>query len=1014
MRDVNDTGFELVLGRADWARRFGLPPDGAAPAGAGVVYDRARKGARLRSSLERLPGEAHAESDRLGPDDRTAVARDRFGSWYWIDPTDRTRILVRSVGDEAVTVFWPAGGEEGRGDAADPDAGAVGWGAVDPGPGDSDAGGPFSALAAPEPPPPQTLRALTITEDHRLVAAATEPDRLLVFDLHGGGPPRPIPWWGKEPFAPACAAARPDGGCYLVEAPSEGAPRVWALDRALRPEGPPGTPVRSGEFGPLSSAHEEDAPGGDEDGGGSAGDGASEEDARRGSISVAPFSLPEPLRTRALVVLPDDTVLLLHVGPSIPGVSEAVPTPESRVLHYRLFRAGAPLSEPDLLGSFELRAVFAAAEGREIAHSRWSDWLAHDVAFVPGTPGPTESVRGTVYAVGTGGLRAYALTLRGEGAAPELRYEDLPLRRFGGKGLVAAGEEVYYDFQDRWLPFTARPRRRFVEEGTMVSAPFDGRVPGVTWHRLFVDGCIPSGHTVRVESRAADREHELEGRPWQPEPALYRRGSGPEIPSYAPFTPAERSREGVGTWELLFQRAEGRYLQLRITLEGDRRDTPYLYALRAYAPRFSYLDRYLPAVYREDEESAHFLERFLANAEGIFTVIEGKIAAQEATMDVRTVPSEYLDWLATWFGAEFDPALDARRKRLFLDHAVELFAQRGTPAGIARMLHLIAEPCVDESLFTRAGIAAAVGRPAYAEDAVRTPYQIRIVERFAARAVPRASLGDPTAPEQPLRIRPELRWSPSEGTEILHRRFRTFLDRRYADAAETPEDVWGEAPAFPPLLPGFSESRAATRRSDWRLFVRQAIDGPYAEIDAGSVSGAVGEEADSITRRYRAFLRRRYRRIEALRAVYPDAPDRFSGVQLPDAMPTGSALSDWMHFAGLDLPVHEAAHGFTVLVPVDPSRPVAEQRERLELADRVVEREKPAHTWYDVLPYWAAFRAGAVRLGLDTVLGRGSRYAALLLGEGALSQATVGAAHPENVTDRRVLGRDASDSPHPV
>ena len=44
---------------------------------------------------------------------------------------------------------------------------------------------------------------------------------------------------------------------------------------------------------------------------------------------------------------------------------------------------------------------------------------------------------------------------------------------------------------------------------------------------------------------------------------------------------------------------QGRYLWLRVVLHGDGRAGPEIVALRAWANRFSYVDRYLPRVYRE-------------------------------------------------------------------------------------------------------------------------------------------------------------------------------------------------------------------------------------------------------------------------------------------------------------------------------------------------------------------------------------------------------------------------------
>jgi hypothetical protein len=87
------------------------------------------------------------------------------------------------------------------------------------------------------------------------------------------------------------------------------------------------------------------------------------------------------------------------------------------------------------------------------------------------------------------------------------------------------------------------------------------------------------------------------------------------------------------------------------------------------------------------------------------------------------------------------------------------------------------------------------------------------------------------------------------------------------------------------------------------------------------------------------------------------------------------------------LPTARAAHRFTVMLPMPPGA-YARQRERLELARRVLELEKPAHTTFDLKFYWALFRLGEVRLGYDTLLDRGSRapelMGPLVLGQGHL------------------------------
>jgi hypothetical protein len=107
------------------------------------------------------------------------------------------------------------------------------------------------------------------------------------------------------------------------------------------------------------------------------------------------------------------------------------------------------------------------------------------------------------------------------------------------------------------------------------------------------------------------------------------------------------------------------------------------------------------------------------------------------------------------------------------------------------------------------------------------------------------------------------------------------------------------------------------------------------------------------------------------------------------------------------VPIRNAAHQFTVLVPVVPGEGGRALGRRLEQVEAVVRREKPAHTEFQIKPYWALFRAGTARLGLDTALGEGARFTGIELGRTALGEGFLAFGHPWNVTDRAVLGRDA-------
>jgi phage tail-like protein len=662
----------------------------------------------------------------------------------------------------------------------------------------------------------------------------------------------------------------------------------------------------------------------------------------------------------------------------------------------------------------------------------------------PKTDASTPKKFGDLFVVTSEGNQTIRFNLSGpvEQMQFEASLDFYPMRLFGGMGLVAGGEQVFYDSTGRWFPLVQQDRPLYVEEAVMVSPEFDGREPGCVWHRLMLDGCLPPETAVEVSSRTSDEKDELALAEWKSEPAFYRRGNGSELP----FMPLPKSKD-AGTFELLFQKARGRYLQLKLVLSGNGRSTPRLRALRAYYPRFSYLTKYLPAVYREDRESASFLDRFLANLEGTHTALEDKVAAVQMLFDYRSAPAETLGWLANWFGIVVDPAWDEPRQRLFIHHAMDFFQWRGTIRGLQMALHLAFDDCVDDSIFDAPGKGCRGPSPGAARAAAQKcrcgTDRFRVVEKFLLRRGPAVAFGDPDEATGPQQVDRAGRWTPDKGASELRRRYRSWIDRN--DWAEfdlgegaSPEETAARL-TFARRELGFEPSDVLEDPEGWRSFLRgKAIadleTAPSAaphDLDQVSIPAdqPATEEALNDWRAYLSsdepmpyevkrrlwqdFLARRYSNVNLLNDNYGTHWSSFELISYPTSLPENQwLLRDWYQFESLVLPTIEAAHRFTVMLPfTGHTLPEVEQRTyNLDLARRLLELEKPAHTAFDVRFYWALFRVGEARLGLDTALGLGGRDPALLppavLGHTFLAETQLAATHPFDVTERQIVGRD--------
>ncbi|WP_438042899.1 phage tail protein [Sorangium sp. So ce128] len=952
MKDVNGTRYHLLLGQDDW----GVPGTESSPLTSDrVVWNGARNEVSLRAKTFRF---RTGRSDRIpSVSDHRGAAMDHYGNWYWIDPSERA-IVVTSSGSRETATFWPVPAEA----RAERETGAFG-------------------PAAPDAAPPRwRLSGLAVTDDHYLVVGAHGDDgsvRLLVFDLFGGGEPIQMLWPSALPLRIRDMALAPQGGLWILDRgdPDRGVEgRYWRLDRHLRVvRRASSTASAPGGFSPSTPA-----PASSEQ---------SVEPARPVDASDAFDALSgDPI---AIEGLPDGSVMVLDHG-----------GPESRVRLIRHMTSGGAVTSAQVAELSISRFQELLWEGtRDEAMGSPGDVPeltphAFDVAFVPdaGCPWPWT---GDVFLTSSHGNQAFRVRLevdRPAGALPDapdapppvrlVAHTDyVPMRLHAGLGLVTAAGRVHYDSGGRWIPLVIQQRPRFEAEGEIETRSFDSREPGCVWHKLDLDGAIPGGASVEVWSRANDEQDALALGAWQREPAFtYRRRDGSELP----FVP-QGKREGEGTWEVLLQNARGRYLQLRLRLSGDGVRSPSLRALRVWYPRFSYRDRYLPGVYRDHDVSG-FLERFMANFEGTFTAIEGRIAAGQMLFDVRSCPPDALDWLASWFGVLLDPTWDDRRRRLFIRHAMQFFQMRGTVRGLRAAVALATSECVDERLFSDEG-ADAYG-----------PFGVRVVEQFRAREFPGALLGDASGrdPEETLVVvDPGEPWKPSDGLGALLERYGLFLDRwRRGEPSDGPRRAGEPEAPIPETFP--TRARDGDADADaWRAFVRGVLALP-------DLPDGVDEPG------WRGYLESRYRSIDALRAAHGTGVAGFGAVMYPDPL-AGNArlLDDWYRYESAVRPTRRTAHRFTVLVPVPPGGAADEAalRERLRVAERVVALEKPAHTTFNVMFYWAMFRVGRARLGHDTLVDLGGRAPDLLppavAGRSYLAQAYVATALPDGAVDRR-------------
>jgi phage tail-like protein len=257
---------------------------------------------------------------------------------------------------------------------------------------------------------------------------------------------------------------------------------------------------------------------------------------------------------------------------------------------------------------------------------------------------------------------------------------------------------------------------RFPREASAVLSPrLDSGQPDTLWHRLTLDACIPAGCTLRIDARVTDDWDARAAAGWdaQRPPAWL------PVPSELPWDGGRLAPEPghQGLFEVLLQRPNGavrelrgRYLQLRLTLTGDGRHTPRIHAIRAWFPRFSWQQAFLPDHFHQQERpptvtpdpetapepanGADVRERLLAAFADLLTPIEDRIAAAEVLLDPLAAPAGRLPVLARMLGARPQAQWPEPRRRAWLADLGRIQRARGTRAGLARALDIATDGLV--------------------------------------------------------------------------------------------------------------------------------------------------------------------------------------------------------------------------------------------------------------------------------------------------------------------------------
>ncbi|TCN32788.1 phage tail P2-like protein [Kribbella orskensis] len=246
--------------------------------------------------------------------------------------------------------------------------------------------------------------------------------------------------------------------------------------------------------------------------------------------------------------------------------------------------------------------------------------------------------------------------------------------------------------------------------GTVTTYRLDSGTYRAGWGRVFIDACLPANTDVRLRFVSGDEDDVPDPVEWLPaerasgsirrpdltppmvsESALAAAGDG--RPLYRRSTGREHgwtqiaADDGFETYEVPVFAARGRYLWIALDLTGTAVATPTIRALRVERPGHRLLD-HLPKAWSRDDQSAAFLQRYLAPTEGLLHELDEKSALRHLLVDPAATPQEALGWLASFAGLVLDRRWPEPARRTLIAEAYALFKRRGTRHSLTRLLEI--------------------------------------------------------------------------------------------------------------------------------------------------------------------------------------------------------------------------------------------------------------------------------------------------------------------------------------
>ena len=214
----------------------------------------------------------------------------------------------------------------------------------------------------------------------------------------------------------------------------------------------------------------------------------------------------------------------------------------------------------------------------------------------------------------------------------------------------------------------------------------DSHHEDMNWHKIILNRKIPKDTQIKV-SYFSTNDKKTFYKSEELNIDVFLKSDNISYEDKAEFVKDNFIGEIVNPRQALLLNCKGRYLIIKIELNGTETVSPIIESMRIYYNKSSYV-RYLPEIYQNNSQGDDFLERYLSIFEALYVSVEEKIEYISNYFDVDKAEYKFLKWLCKWIGLDVYENWQEDKLRELLRNAHFILRKKGTKSAIEKVLNI--------------------------------------------------------------------------------------------------------------------------------------------------------------------------------------------------------------------------------------------------------------------------------------------------------------------------------------